>query len=158
VDPEKPDPTEMLKAARIYLETAYDGPPPAAVIARLRTLEDLPPEQVYDSSLFEHDNHDPPSRYSLRLGNRFYPHMKLTIERRPDRQGFLFRADTHDRHCCPPPTSREYRPFRDLMEQNQQLAEQIERAWASHDLMTFKTWLRQDLDRRRQQADPPENG
>jgi hypothetical protein len=74
--------------------------------------------------------------------------MKLAIERRPDRHGYLFRADTHDSHCCPATTSREYGAFRELMELNQSVAQAIETAWERDDLPTFKTFLKEDLARR----------
>jgi hypothetical protein len=86
--------------------------------------------------------------------------MKLAIDPRPDGKGFLFRADTHDRHACPPPESKEYPLFCALMEKNQRLSQQIESAWADAGLTTFKTYLRDDLARRQaavgaKPADPP---
>jgi len=88
---------------------------------------------------------------AVRLGNYVYPHMKLVIEPRPDGRGYLFRADTHDRHVRVPPSSPEYAVFQELMEKNQKLAEGIEHAWATEGLPTFRTFLREDLARRRGQ-------
>ena len=85
---------------------------------------------------------------SLRLGNPWYPHMKLTIERAPDGKTSLFRADTHDRHIHVGPESPEYAAFCQMMEKNQSLASRIEAAWESGGLPTFKSFLRQDLARR----------
>ena len=76
--------------------------------------------------------------------------MKLSIDMRPDQGGFLFRADTHDRHICPSPASKDYATFRELMEKNQKLAQNIEAAWGEGGLPTFKSYLKQDLERRRQ--------
>jgi hypothetical protein len=92
---------------------------------------------------------DSPRRYLLRLGNRHYPHMKMVIDRAPDGQGFLFRADTHDNHVRPKPGSRDEKPFLELMEKNRQVAEAIEAAWEQEGLPTFKKFLRDDLERRR---------
>jgi hypothetical protein len=86
----------------------------------------------------------------LRLGNCFYPHMKLSIDQRPDREGYFFRADTHDRHICPPPASKEHAAFCELMDKNQQLSQEIETAWAEKGVPTFKTYLKEDLARRAQ--------
>ena len=145
-------PTEQVwKAIDVYLAHAYSGPLPSPVTAKLATLRSLPPEDFYDSPILERDVAASPSKLSLRLGNRFYPHMKLTIERSPDRQRFLFRADTHDRHCCPVPGSREYGAFCRLMEENQKLAQEIESAWGEAGLPTFKTYLREDLEKRKAQ-------
>ena len=102
----------------------------------------------YGSSIFESDSASASSKLSLRLGNRFYPHMKLTIERSPDKQSYLFRADTHDRHICPAPGTRDYAAFCELMDNNQKLAQAIEASWAAQHLATFKTYLRDDLARR----------
>src|SRR5436305_13255501 len=104
-----PPPT-VWRAIEVYVAHAYDGAiPPSAVRKKLDTLRSLAPEDFYTNSAFERGEGDAAAtgnRLSLRLGNRFYPHMKLTIERSPDQRGFLFRADTHDRHCCPPAGSR----------------------------------------------------
>jgi len=147
-------PVEVLKAIDIYLSVAYTVTPPAAVRARLEALRALPPEQFYVSPVFERDRPIDPTRLALRLGNRFYPHMKLMVEQTPDQRGFLLRADTHDAHCRPKEGTREYGIFCELMEKNQQVAQAIEAAWAGHDLPTFKTWLRDDLKRRMAAAPP----
>jgi len=148
----KPPPIpELLRAVKAYLEMAYDGEPPPAVCERVRTLHSLAAEEFYDSPVFERIPPDAPTRLALRLGNRVYPHMKLAIDRSPDGRGYLFRVDTHDRHCCPPPDTRDYREFSRLMEFNQKLAQAIEAGWAEQNLPTFKTYLRADL-RRRQAA------
>lgn len=140
--------SEVWKAIDIYLAHAYPGPPPSPVRAKLDTLRSLPPDDFYANPAFERDSAAAPSRLSLRLGNKFYPHMKLTIERAPDKSGYLFRADTHDRHCCPAPGTREYPAFCELMEANQKMAQAIETGWAEQALPTFKTFLRDDLAKR----------
>src|SRR5262249_37981872 len=132
---------QVWKAIEVYLAQAYGGKaPPSTVRTRLETLRSLAsPEDLFTCAAFEHDVQPPPNKLSLRLGNQFYPHMKLTIERAPNGQGFLFRADSHDRHCCPPPGSREYGAFCQLMENNQKVSQAIEAQWAKEGLPTFKT-------------------
>ena len=88
---------------------------PSAVRARLETLRSTPDEAFYDSPVFERgaaadkdkradgevkcdgkpDNKPGPlpAKYLLRLGNRFYPHMKLVIDRAPHGDSYLIRAD-----------------------------------------------------------------
>src|SRR5689334_15927656 len=129
-----PDPAVVWRAVDAFLNVAYGGPPPSAVRSRLETLRALDAGSFYDSAVFERRGDGPDARIFLRLGNRYYPHMKLAIERRPDRHGYLFRADTHDSHCCPATTSREYVAFRQLMELNQGVAQAIEAAWERADL------------------------
>jgi hypothetical protein len=143
-----PDPKVVWKAIEVYIDVAYGGPPPSAVRSRLETLRALSADSFYDSAVFEHRGEGITARVLLRLGNRFYPHMKLAIEKRPDRHGCLFRADTHDAHCCPARASREYEAFRQLMEMNQTVAQAIDAAWEAANVPTFKTYLREDLARR----------
>lgn len=107
-----------------------------------------PVESFYESSVLEHEPAPDPPRFRLRLGSRIYPHMKLAIERSPGGEGHLFRADTHDQHCCPAPGSREYDIFRQLMTANREIAQGIESEWERQGLPTFKTYLKRDLQRR----------
>src|SRR3712207_5999059 len=122
----KPEPTTVWRAIATYLAQAYDGPPdahgvpaktPSAVRARLDSLRMVAPEDFYASPVFERDAAERPTKLSLRLGNRTYPHMKLVIDRAPDGHGHLLRADTHDAHCRPAPGSRDYQVFCQLMDQ-----------------------------------------
>ena len=143
-----PDPPVVWRAIDAYLRIAYGGPPPSAVRSRLETLRALDAGSFYDAAVFEKKGEGPTARVLLRLGNKFYPHMKMTIEKRPDRHGYLFRADTHDAHCCPATSSREYHAFKELMELNQNVAQQIEAEWEREGIPTFKTFLKEDLARR----------
>ncbi len=147
-----PEPSVVWKAIDLYMAVAYESDAPSGVRARLDTLRALDPGCFYDSSVFESRVEPGHERMLLRLGNRFYPHMKLVIERRPDRHGVLFRADTHDAHCCPNASSLEFQAFRQLMETNQTVAQAIENAWEREGVPTFKTYLREDLARRMAEA------
>ena len=145
-----PPPSQVWQAIETYLKLAYEGSsPPLEVRSRLealKTARDV--DSFYGSPILQRDLHDPPTRYTLRLGNKLYPHMKLSLDMSPDDREFLFRADTHDRHCCPAPSSPDYAAFSDMMAKNQSLAEAIDAAWAAQGLRTFKTYLREDLARR----------
>jgi len=150
---QKPAPSDVWRAVDVYLQHAYAGAqPPAAVRARLDKLRAAGDEHFFDSDLLERDVKESPTKLSLRLGNRAYPHMKLVIESSPDGAAHFFRADTHDRHCCPAPDSKEYAMFCELMEANRKAADEIEHAWADAGLPTFKEFLRQDLERRRSKS------
>jgi hypothetical protein len=157
----------LWKAIHTYLSHAYDGATapsdnlpaetPSAVRARLDTLRSTPDEAFYDSPVFEvtaapaatKDAKEPPTKYALRLGNRSYPHMKLVIERSPDGQSYLLRADTHDSHVQPKAGSREAAAFAKLAQINREVADRIEGAWEVQKLPTFKQFLRNDLLRRK---------
>jgi len=145
---EKPTPADFWKAVEVYLAAAYDAVPPA-VRARLDSLRVMPELELYQSSVFEPMPKEKPARLSVRLGNRWYPHMKLAVERSPDGRQALFRADTHDQHVQVVPGSRDHAAFCELTRNNQSLASRIEANWESCGLRTFKSYLRQDLARRR---------
>jgi len=144
---ELPDPAEVRKAIDVYLQTAYEGDLPLRVRSQLKVL-DAWHGKFFNCSVFVHEPADPPTRYYVRFGNKFYPHMKLAIELPPNGGHFLYRVDTHDRHCCPPANNPEFNEFKQLMENNQKLAERIESAWDTAGLPTFKGFLRDDLKRR----------
>jgi hypothetical protein len=176
---QRPASATLWRAISTYLRIAYDGDSagggggpdgipagtPSPVRTKLQVLRSTADRELYDSHVFERDAAPPPNpnpaagqgllpghrprRYLLRLGNRSYPHMKMVIDRAPDGQAYLFRADTHDNHVRPKPGSRDEKPFLELMEKNRQVAEAIETAWEQEGLPTFKKFLRDDLERRK---------
>ena len=140
---------DVLSAIEIYLSLAYDGPPPLAVRGRLDALRGVDDEKFFAQVSFERSPAVEPTKYCLRLGNRFYPHMKLVIERAPDGVGALYRADTHDRHVQPRADAPEAAALAAMSQKNQELAQRIESAWEEQGMLTFKMYLKQDLARRR---------
>ena len=151
-----PDPSETMRAIDVYLREAYGaaggagapaGELPPRVRAQLETLKTWK-GRFYRAPVFAADDVDAPKRFTMRLGNPDYPHMKLSLDLSPDGQRFLYRVDTHDAHACPAPDSPDHAAFRHLMERNQQLSSKIEAAWAAAGLPTFKSYLRDDLARR----------
>ena len=147
----KPDAAVVRRAIEIYVRTAYPEGPPFAVRSMLAAQEGWAGD-FFESPTFVKDQGKPPTRYTMRLGNRAYPHMKLVCELGPDHQSFLLKADSHVGHFCPPPSNPEHAAFRKLMETNQQIVSEIESAWAGAGIPTFKTFLKDDLARRRQEA------
>lgn len=146
----KPPPQEVWRAVDVYCSVAYaDGGPSTMVQSRIDALRANGEKAFYECKSLERDaNQSPPQKFALRLGNRFYPHMKLVIEPTPDANSHMYRADTHDKHIRPAPNSKEYAMFCELMENNQKLSEAIETAWEKAGLPTFKQYLRADLARR----------
>ncbi len=144
-----PSAGELEQAIQLYMQCAYEGASPAGAVRQridtIRAAGDAP----FDCPALEREKSDEPGRFNLRLGNRFYPHMKLVVERSPEGSSHLFRADTHDRHIQPAPGSKEADAFRDLMAKNQSVATAIEAAWEAASLPTFKQYLREDLVRRK---------
>lgn len=151
----RPDPSDVMRAVDTYMQIAYgDRPPPVPVRSQLAVLRswkgDFFRSPAIAASTDPADAAAPPKRFSIRLGNHQYPHMKLAIERSPDGQTYLFRADAHDAHCCPPEADPEYGAFRAMMDENGRIVQAVEAAWELQGLPTFKTYLKDDLARRQQ--------
>ena len=153
----RPDVAQVWEAIETYLAIAYAGAPPVAVRRRLDLMRAAGHDPLVTCSAVERDPAGAapdaaagaaPQRYSLRLGNRIYPHMKLVVDCRQSSAGCIFRADTHDAHCRPPAGSREAAMYQQLVDANRELATAIERAWEAKGIPTFKTFLKQDLARR----------
>jgi hypothetical protein len=142
-----PDPEQVHRAIDVYLNTAYTGELPLRVRSQMKVLGAWH-GKFFRCSVFAHDDQDPPTRYYIRLGNPFYPHMKLAVELPPGGDRFVYRVDTHDRHCCPAPGANEYSEFCDLMAKNKEVADRIESAWDAAGVPTFKAYLKEDLQRR----------
>jgi hypothetical protein len=143
----KPEPQVVLQALDIFVKHAYGNSVPLSVKSQLAILRSWG-GQFYAAPVFVADKLTPPRRYAIRLGNNNYPHMKLVIELSPYEVHWLFRVDAHDRHVCPPHDAPEYAEFRQMMQNNQKLVEQIEGQWAQDGLPTVKTFRRDDLTRR----------
>ena len=80
----KPNRIELLQAINLYLPIAYPShAPPKAVQSRIDAVAAASDETLYQQKEFETDPAQPGDRYAIRLGNRYYPHMKLIIEPAP---------------------------------------------------------------------------
>lgn len=81
-------------------------------------------------------------RWTLRLGNRRYPFMKLVFQELLVKGRFFFAVDTHDdvelRDCFP-----DYDAWLELKRWNQELKDTIERAWRAAAVPTFLDVVRQ---------------
>ncbi len=142
-----PPPSEVLKAIEIYLGLAYPAQLPLLVRSQLDRLR-AAGDAIFKCPVLVPDRPVDPARYTLRLGNQLYPHMKLVIELAGTCERFLYRADTHDRHVCPGQNSPDYAKFVELMTKNQKLAESIELEWEAQNIPTFRAFLRSDIARR----------
>ncbi len=147
-----PAAAELWRAIEIYLAHAYPGGEPTPMVKqrleRLRAAGEWP----WADDVFEKTESEGRIQYGIRLGNAWYPHMKLAVEKSPDSDSYLLRVDTHDHHIRPDRRSPEYEAFCEMQRRNSKLAAQIESAWAEKSLLTFKELLRRDLQYR---ADHP---
>jgi hypothetical protein len=130
----------VWEAIRAYLAAAYDGAAaPALVDDRLASLRRAEGDAFYASEAWERGD----DRYALRLGNRFYPHMKMALLAVPGARA-LFLADTHDRHFRELVQTQDPR-FAELMARNERIARAVEEAWAAAGLLTPRAYLQEQL-------------
>jgi hypothetical protein len=131
----------VWRAIEAYLAVAYEGAPPDAVAGRLSTLREAGDAGFYDCGAFERAD----EQCALRLGNRFYPHMKLVLASAPDGR-CVFRADTHDRHFLELLGTSARERLSELMARNEAMARAIEDSWDACGLLTPRGCLREQME------------
>ena len=139
-------PVDILRrAVEIYLALAYPTSPPPDVVRRLDWPEGVDAPTLLSQAPFERAGQSGrrgASIYSLRLGNRCYPHMKVQVQPWPNAAGFLLSVNTHDQVLRIEPEAADPPAFRALQAENQRLKEAIEQAWDAEGLPTFLRYLR----------------
>lgn len=145
---------DLIGAIGIYLKLAYpSGRWPDVVERRLNLIEQGPLAQILDRRPFEKSTRltiNSGSIYSLRLGNEFYPCMKLQIQPWPNLATYLLSVNTHDEvasSLCASTSmaNPDHEAFQVLQQRNQALKEAIEQAWDSAGLPTFHRYMQNYL-------------
>ncbi len=124
--------TDLLReAVRVYLDIAYEGGEIPEHVMAMANVEDLDSSQHWtDDDRFEVEKSFGIVRYFLRLGNRYYPHMKLGIVECSGSSGeFVFSADTHDRHFALAADTPGMGEFQNVQKENSRIKKSIESAW-----------------------------
>jgi hypothetical protein len=137
-----PNISEVRAAIDLYLHHAFgDAELPHAVAAVVQQLRDVDDPTFLALPAWERDGAQPSCRYCLRLGNRFYPHMKLVLERRPDGLGYVLRVDGHDQHVLATPVGAACEAFHEVVRHDAEIARAIEAAWEQHGLTTLRGFI-----------------
>jgi len=130
---------EMVdKAVGIYLLHAYGGGPGR----RRARMDEEPGMDPFDAFLDEtpppdpEEESEPLHRYTMRLGNRSYPFMKLVLEEHIVRGEFFFSVDTHD-HLDVRPDFPDYEDWMKLKRFNLNLKREIEQDFHCSGLPTL---------------------
>ena len=119
-------------ATQIYLKKAYHDGPPAAVAEKVEALQNLKEDGEFLSwGVLEREG----NRYSFRLGNLDYPHMKLVFLFENERP--VFYVDAHDSHFNLPAGVPGYDKLMALRQTNKQRKQRIEAAMAAANLPIF---------------------
>jgi hypothetical protein len=122
----------LARAVRVFLTHAYGEevvPPHRRHWAEMTSNHSI--EQWLSQKGVEQPREIQPGmnvKYAFRLGNRWYPHMKMLVAFMPPGDQPLFSVDTHDRIEVPA-GSPEEAGMRELQAQNRELARSIELAW-----------------------------
>ncbi|HUW99669.1 MAG: hypothetical protein WBD63_10280 [Phycisphaerae bacterium] len=143
----------LAEAVRIYLEEAYgEAPAPAEVRKRLEWGEGGSLEALASGEAFERTPTDAPPlecmHIRLRLGNRQYPHMKLSADRVPGSDDWVLTVDCHDRHIVGSAPEEQRAALEAMFRENAALKGRIERRWTQAGLPTFENFIRGRLGER----------
>ncbi len=119
-------------ATQIYTQKAYPEKLPGQVLEKVDLLQELKNDrELLSWSVLEREG----NRYSFRLGNSGYPHMKLVFLFENERP--VFYVDAHDSHFNLPPNVPGYDKLMALRQSNKQMKQRIEAAWAAQNLPIF---------------------
>lgn len=144
----------LTRAVGIYLEHAYSGGNVPANRSQFVGWSHLSPlDDLLQTKGIERPADSGPSpsvRYALRVGNQWYPHMKILVCSTGSEDDIIFAVDTHDQLKLPP-GSPEEAVFRELQARNQELARNVENLWEQSGVPTQAGVLRQYLAQARSQ-------
>ena len=123
---------QVQLATQTYLGFAYTDQIPENIEDKAKALQRLETWAAlcaWDG--LEHKGH----RFTIRLGNDRYPHMKLVFVQ--DSGMLLFYVDAHDAHFTLPERALGYEDWRETREANLAIKLAVEEAWAKLDLPIF---------------------
>lgn len=152
----------LRQAVAIYLKHAYPGDAiPDPIRRRLEWDGSGHAENLLSQPPFERAGKSKTTGtaiYALRLGNAFYPHMKLQVQPWPNPAGFMLSVNTHDQVLSLDPDASDMPAFRQLQTENQRLKEAIEQEWDDAGLPTFLRYLREYIEQRAVEGTQPPAG
>jgi hypothetical protein len=90
---------------------------------------------------------------ALRLGNAFYPNMKLRLTRPPGNEQFLLMVDSHDVMLAAPVGSPDHHALEELKTANAAIVADVTSAWDAAGLPTERNYLRDKIRQARGQRD-----
>ena len=143
-----PAASDISRAIDIYLEVAYEGQASTAT-ASVKPSADGDPRVWLMSDRLERDPPDAPlggvRSFALRLGNKFYPHMKLRLSHPPKELAYLFTVDSHDSFLHAADGSGEEEALEEMKRRNARITERIMWLWERAGLETERTYLRRKI-------------
>jgi hypothetical protein len=143
-----PDAETIHKAVDIYMKHAWITPPGEMFTSQLPPQGDFDPAEWIMGEMVEREYVGTERTLAgmkfaaFRLGNTFYPNMKLRLSRIPNSSEFLFSVDSHDAILQAPEGTPDHAMLEELKSANAQIAEAILGEWDATGLMTERNYLR----------------
>ena len=147
------------RAIEIYLDHAYQRDDRNQRWPKHELAADAPPEKVLE--LFQREEAPSESgapcvRFSMRLGNRNYPFMKLVLQEHILAGEYYFMVDTHD-HMDIKPSYPDYEAWQAVRRFNDELKRKIERDFTEHNIPTAAC-IKEAICGREAEAEVPDRG
>ncbi len=112
---------KLITAIKIYTEIAFpQRDMPEKIKNVVERLEQSKESELFNYDFFERVDENV---FALRLGNIFYPHMKLVVK--IEENDLLFNVDTHDSPERIPPNIPGYDKFKKVIEFNRRIKSDI---------------------------------
>ncbi|HPS52901.1 MAG TPA: hypothetical protein PLK08_05045 [Phycisphaerae bacterium] len=143
-----PDIATIRKAVDIYMKHAWITPPGEQFTSQLPPAGDFDPitwimgEMVERDYMGDEKLPDNLKSAAFRLGNTFYPNMKLRLTRMPNSNEFLFSVDSHDAILQAPEGTPDHAMLEELKAANAQITEAVLAEWDTAGIMTERNYLR----------------
>lgn len=141
----------LYRAIWLYLDGAYFRTSvPAKVIEKTCFPTSAPLDEILNSKkIVESHIIDPEQnieKYYIRLGNDFYPHMKLCVCKLPHNGSYICAVDTHDQHVLDilPRDSDQWQEFNLIHQKNMSLKKRIEKRWRREKVPTEQGYLEKE--------------
>ena len=142
----------IRKAVEIYMKHAWMTPPPETTADILPPQDDFDPEDWISHPMVERDYYSDDDKTLVnirslifRLGNMFYPHMKLRLTKIPKADFFIFSVDSHDAILQAPEGTPDYKMLEELKQANSQINDAITSEWDEEDIPTERNYLRMKI-------------
>ena len=150
--------SEVLRdAIDIYLSRAYPEGADERIAEKFTVPEDRDLAGWLIDSVGEPDppdaDIDSARSIALRLGNAFYPNMKVRLTRPHGSRVFLLMVDSHDVMLKAPPGSPDFEALEELKSANAVIARDVTGAWDAAGLPTERNYLRDKIRQARAHSD-----
>ena len=150
---------DLYRAVSIYLTHAYGSTEalPEQIVNLLPKNPDFDPKEWIMGEMVERNPakapYDEVTTASFRLGNTFYPNMKLRLAKPPREDFFLISVDSHDAILQAPEGTPDHAMLEELKAHNAKLASAIQAEWDEMGLPTERNYMRYKIQTARDQKD-----